>query len=225
MNSNKSRSTQPRLALAPQRSHGRLRVAALMEAGAAVIAEKGFQAATMAEIAARAGAPIGSLYRFFPHKEVLADALIQRFGGLIDEAFDRIKSQIRTLPIKALTEALLSLLVNLHGEKLAIRALLEAHSDWSAKRGEFRSAVLQHIAQTLKLRCPRLSARTAGNMAVVLLHNMKTVSALNAKMEGAALSGSLAELHEMTQLYLVKKLSGNTAIASGSRRAAGGKKE
>jgi AcrR family transcriptional regulator len=42
-----------------------------MEAAAAVIAERGFESATMAEIAARAGAQIGSLYRFFPNKEVL----------------------------------------------------------------------------------------------------------------------------------------------------------
>ena len=63
MNSNKSRPGQKRGALAPQRRPGKLRVAALLEAGALVIAEKGFQAATMAEIASKAGAPIGSLYR------------------------------------------------------------------------------------------------------------------------------------------------------------------
>jgi AcrR family transcriptional regulator len=41
----------------------------------------------MAEIAPAPSAQIGSLYRFFPNKEVLADALIQRYGELIDEAF------------------------------------------------------------------------------------------------------------------------------------------
>ena len=34
-------------------------------------------AATMTEIAARAGAPIGSLYQFFPSKEAPADTLVQ----------------------------------------------------------------------------------------------------------------------------------------------------
>ncbi|HXM07797.1 MAG TPA: TetR family transcriptional regulator, partial [Candidatus Acidoferrum sp.] len=56
-----------RVAVEPQRRPGKLRVAALMEAGAAEIAERGFEGATMAAIAARAGAPIGSLYRFFPN--------------------------------------------------------------------------------------------------------------------------------------------------------------
>jgi AcrR family transcriptional regulator len=39
-----------------------MRVAALLHATATVFAEKGFDAATMTEIAALAGAPIGSLY-------------------------------------------------------------------------------------------------------------------------------------------------------------------
>jgi hypothetical protein len=39
----------------PQRANGRLRVAAILEAAADVIAEKGYEAATMAEIDARDG--------------------------------------------------------------------------------------------------------------------------------------------------------------------------
>src|ERR1700679_4166362 len=102
MPSNKSRPAEIRHALEPQRRPGRLRVATLLEAGAAVIAEKGFQAATMSEIALRAGAPIGSLYRFFPNKEILADALIQRFGELIVKAFGEINSRIKSLSTAAL---------------------------------------------------------------------------------------------------------------------------
>jgi AcrR family transcriptional regulator len=206
MGSNKSRPVKRRIALQPQRRHGRMRVAALLEAGAGVIAEKGFQAATMAEVASRAGAPIGSLYRFFPNKEILADALVQRFCGRIDEAFNKINSRIKTLSIAALTEALLAALVDLHGERLAIRALLEAHVDWSEKRREFRQGVRRHIARTLKLRCSRLGGRTAENMAVVVLNNMKTVNVLNEELKGDARSGALAELHEMTRLYLASKL-------------------
>jgi AcrR family transcriptional regulator len=51
-------------AKAPQRRNGKLRVAAILKAGAAVISEKGYEMATMAEIAARSNTKIGSLYRF-----------------------------------------------------------------------------------------------------------------------------------------------------------------
>ena len=94
------------------------------------------------------------------------------------------------------------MLVDLHGEKLAMRALLEAHSDWSAKRQEFRSAMRRHIAETLMLRRPKLGSTVARNMAVVILQNMKTVSVFNRELRRDERSGALAELREMTRLYL-----------------------
>src|SRR4051812_47366809 len=69
----------------PRRERGRLRVAGLLEAAGAVFAEKGFDGATMTEIAARAGASIGSLYQFFPTKELLADALMDRDTAVLIE--------------------------------------------------------------------------------------------------------------------------------------------
>jgi AcrR family transcriptional regulator len=178
-----------------------------MEAAASVIAERGFEAATMAEIASRAGALVGSLYHFFPNKEVLADALVQRYGGIIDEAFARIDSQAASMPIEALADALVDFLVEIQGESKAMRALLEARAEWSAKRHDFRDAALRHIARTLMLRSPQLGPETARHMAVVLLHNMKTMKALAADSPGAESRGASAELRDMTRLYLASKLA------------------
>jgi len=206
MNSNKSRPAKARTALQPQRSHGKLRFAALLEAGGVVIAEKGFQAATMAEIASKAGAPIGSLYRFFPSKEILADALLQRFVEVVDKMFDDMNLQINSLSTAALTDALLCIVAALHGEGAVIRALLEAHSDWSIKRQEFRSRMRRRIAETLTLRSPKLDRKVARNMAAILLQNMKMVGVLKEELQGDALAGALAELREMTRVYLAAKL-------------------
>jgi AcrR family transcriptional regulator len=206
MDSNKSRSNRRRSVLEPQRARGKLRVASLMESAAAVIAEKGFEAATMAEIAARAGAQIGSLYRFFPNKEVLADALIQRYGELIDEAFGKIEGQMASLSVNDLADKLVDLLVELHGESKAITALLEARSEWSAKRAEFRNAALRRIAQILILRSPKLRPDTADDIAVVLLHNMKTMKAMTLEQGIATSPGAPAALREMNRLYLASKL-------------------
>src|ERR1700679_726024 len=118
-----------RVALEPRRGPGKFRVAALLEAGAAVIAERGLEGATMAEVAARAGAPIGSLYRFFPNKEVLADELLRRFEDIIDGAFAAIDVRAGELSIAALTDALFALIDTLRGEMQAIVALLDARSD------------------------------------------------------------------------------------------------
>lgn len=195
-----------RTALEPQRRHGKLRVAALMRAAAAVIAERGFEAATMAEVAARAGAPIGSLYRFFPNKEVLGDALIKRYDELVDAAFETIDSDPATSSTEAFANALLDLLVDLRSETRAIIALLEARSNWSEKRGQFHCAILEDIAQKLKQRNPRLGTKAAEDMAVVLLSNMKTMVTLSTARDGEPDSGAIAQLREMTRLYLASKL-------------------
>jgi AcrR family transcriptional regulator len=207
MGSNKSRANPERGALTPQRRPGKERVAALMEAAASVIAERGFEAATMAEIAARAGALIGSLYHFFPNKEVLADALIQRYCGIIDEAFARIASQAASMPIEALADALVYFLVELQGESKAMQALLEARAELSTKRDEFRNATLRQIARTLRLRSPQLGPETAQNMAVVLLHNIKIMKILASENGKTNNSGASAELRDMTRLYLANKLT------------------
>jgi AcrR family transcriptional regulator len=177
-----------------------------MEAAAAVIAERGFEAATMAEIASRAGALVGSLYHFFPNKEVLADALIQRYGGIIEEAFARIDGQAALMPIEALAEALLDFMVELQGESKAMVALMEARDEYSAKQQDFRELALRHIAGTLMLRSPQLPLAKAEHIAVVLLHNMKTMKSLASDPVGADTDGPTAELRHMTRIYLRSRL-------------------
>lgn len=53
------------------------RVAELLDAALAVFAEKGFAAARMEDIAARAGAAKGTLYLYFPSKEAVFEALVR----------------------------------------------------------------------------------------------------------------------------------------------------
>src|SRR5688572_25520984 len=115
MSSNKA-NKKKRGAIVPQRSHGKARVGALLEAAAAVIAEKGYDAATMAEIATRAKSPIGSLYRFFPNKEILANALLDRYAILINEAFDAIDETAASMSIEVFADRILNFMVNLQGE-------------------------------------------------------------------------------------------------------------
>jgi AcrR family transcriptional regulator len=67
----------------PKRQRGHERVIILLDAAARVFARKGYDAATMTEIAAEANSSIGSLYQFFPTKPLLAEALhIERLERL-----------------------------------------------------------------------------------------------------------------------------------------------
>src|SRR5260370_35552232 len=82
-------------AVLPKRQRGKQRVAELLAAGAAVFAEKGYAAATMTEIAARAEAPIGSLYQFFPSQEALPHTLVQSYVALLPAALQSPEAQAR----------------------------------------------------------------------------------------------------------------------------------
>src|ERR1700733_14736168 len=119
MSSQKSTAT----ALEPKRQRGRLRVAAILDAGAAVFAERGYDAATMTEIAARADTAIGSLYRFFPTKEVLADALLDRYWERLGAALDAVAERATRLPPGALAHALVDLILGLQPDRAMAVAL------------------------------------------------------------------------------------------------------
>ena len=67
----------------PKRERGKQRVAALIDAGAELFAEKGYEATTMTEIASRAGAAIGSLYQFFPVQGGAGRGAIQSVRGAV----------------------------------------------------------------------------------------------------------------------------------------------
>src|SRR5271163_4842073 len=69
-------STDPRKPASQERS--RVTVDALLEATARVLTKEGYDGASTNKIAAVAGVSIGSLYQYFPSKEALVAAVIDR---------------------------------------------------------------------------------------------------------------------------------------------------
>lgn len=195
-----------RRALAPRRRPGKARVAAVLAAGAAVIAEKGYDAATMAEIAARAKAPIGLLYRFFPNKEILADALVQRYLVLVNEVFDALEEASPRHPTDFVADAILDLGTRLSDETQAMVGLLESRSDWSAQRRKFRDFMVTRIAGILRQRAPGLAKDEARDVAVILLHHIKIMKAFKSGQEVPNSPGAAEELRRMNRWYLAHRL-------------------
>src|ERR1700691_575677 len=110
ISSQMSSDTEIHGARSPKRERGKQRVAALLQAAAELLAEKGYDAATMTEIAARAGAPIGSLYQFFPAKEALADTLVQNYVALLAADLEALEAGARDIDTRALVEGLFRVL-------------------------------------------------------------------------------------------------------------------
>ena len=159
----------------PTRKRGHERVAQLMDGAMAVFEERGYAGATMTEIAARAGAPIGSLYQFFPSKQSLVDALVQRYGEHVFEALDVLDSQVDRLDAAQFARALLSIFMTLRRERLLVLRLLD--STWqepTTRPPRLRNQLRSRIAQIVMRWAPGLEQGLAQMHAIVILQMMKS---------------------------------------------------
>jgi AcrR family transcriptional regulator len=190
----------------PQRERGRRRVADLLHAAALLFAEKGYHAVTMTEVASRAGAPIGSLYQFFPSKEALADALLDRFGERFDDALYEIEERATTLTIPELVDALLDFKAGFQEERAAAAALIESRQEASTKAAELRLSQHRHVTRILRARIPKLSPKRAESMALVVVQLMKAVAAQSAEKDPRIRESVLNELKHVMRLYLNDKM-------------------
>jgi AcrR family transcriptional regulator len=190
---------------APKRQRGKQRVAELLTAGAAVFAEKGYEAATMTEIAARAAAPIGSLYQFFPSKEVLADSLVQNYVALLAADLQALEARARDIDTSDLVRALFSVLRGHPQERAATLPLAEARMDERTRRETFRHLLRRRIAAILRARTPTLSAEAARDCATVVLQLMKAASALQDEEGLTGRATALRELQALVVHYLEQR--------------------
>jgi len=117
--------------------------------------------------------------------------------------------------------------------KAALMKLLDTGQDWSVKREEFRSAVLQRIAKTFMIYRPNLPKESAGDIALVILLNTKAMTT-HLELRDSAPGALFDEFRAMTRLYLQSRLgslypkkrasvmtvSALSAIARGNRSSA-----
>jgi AcrR family transcriptional regulator len=201
-----SSDTETTVARAPKRARGKQRVAELLEAAAAVFAAKGYEAATMTEIAARARAPIGSLYQFFPAKEALADMLVQNYVALLAADLQELEARAAEIDNPTLVARLFGLLRSHPHERTAVQPLVEARMDERTRRTTFRHMVRKHIAAILRSRDPSLPTETARDMAIVMLQMMKAANSLGDEEGLAGRAAGVRDLQALAVRYLEQRL-------------------
>ncbi|WP_293776010.1 TetR/AcrR family transcriptional regulator [uncultured Oxalicibacterium sp.] len=81
----------------PAQARGQERRDAILDAAAALVAEKGIAGMTMHTLAARAQTSIGSLYHFFRDREEVVDALFERHATAIRKINEQICSTADTV--------------------------------------------------------------------------------------------------------------------------------
>lgn len=156
----------------PQQKRGQERVSALLLAASQVLAEKGYEAATMSEIAERAHASIGSLYQFFPNKESIACALNTQCGNAIDKSWHQI---LRSDCCGDLQKALDTLIeatiayIDSHPETVALQQA--PRSTWNqAVRGRLERRIAAFLIKC-QPQLNRVDARLYASVCMQLIKN------------------------------------------------------
>jgi AcrR family transcriptional regulator len=105
-------STKPRKSASQARS--RLTIDALLEATARVLTKEGYDRASTNKIAAVAGVSIGSLYQYFPSKEALVAAVIDRHMHDMLQLVRDALAKAATRPIEVAARDLVSIMLDAH---------------------------------------------------------------------------------------------------------------
>ena len=105
--------TKPRKLASQQRS--RATVDALVEATARILVKEGFDKASTNRIAEVAGVSVGSLYQYFPGKEALVVAVVERHQQEIMQTVRGELAEIRALPVEKAMRKLVAVAVKAHG--------------------------------------------------------------------------------------------------------------
>lgn len=85
-------------AVPPEQSAGHRREQEILEAARSAFAVKGFDGASMQDIARAAGMSVGNFYRYFPSKTAIIHALIRRDIALVEDQFAQIVAAPAPLP-------------------------------------------------------------------------------------------------------------------------------
>ena len=109
---------------APQQQRSRETVDVILAATARVLVKEGFDHASTNRIAEAAGVSIGSLYQYFPSKESLVAALIERHFDEMSEALTEEMARVADLPLAAALRRMVTLMLQAHAVDPALHRVL-----------------------------------------------------------------------------------------------------
>jgi AcrR family transcriptional regulator len=190
----------------PQRAQGERRVASLLDAAAGVFAERGYDAATMTEVAERAGVSIGAVYQYFPNKLALARALRVQYGDEMDASWSTLETQADALTVEALVERIFELLIEFMQARPAYIPLLSAPLAY-ARDPAARDRLRERFAKMFQRRRPALSADEAKRIANVTLQLVKGLNPLYADAKPRERRELVAEFKIVVTAYLNARLA------------------
>lgn len=108
----------------PRQARSQETTRAILEAAARVFAAQGYAAGTTNRIAAAAGVSIGSLYEYFPNKDAILVALMERHIVEGEAAMRALMAQTRPGPLRTQIRTFVQAMIALHAQAPRLHRVL-----------------------------------------------------------------------------------------------------
>jgi AcrR family transcriptional regulator len=192
-----------------RQKRGERRVAALLAAAAEVFAEAGYRAATMSAIAQKAGAPIGSLYQFFPSKEAIADGLLFRYLSEISARWEELDARLPKMDLKEFSHELIRHQIEFFRDRPAFTELVDATSLLSRPgiRSEARAIFARNVQRFLQVFAPNIPVEQLRQIADVTVQLVKAANALSKHVSHRDTKAVVVEMEFVLSSYLENRLA------------------
>lgn len=189
----------------PQLERGERRVVQLLETAAVVLAELGYEAATMTEVAKRAGASIGTVYQYFPNKEALVQALRNQYAAEMVHRWEQVEEATKAMTVAQMAHHIVELTACFVNEHPAYYAVVDAPVKYQ-RSPQARQRLREGIAKVFRNRKRGLSPETAFRMANVALQIVKSMHALYADANPQERQALVKEYKRAVAAYLESRL-------------------
>jgi AcrR family transcriptional regulator len=114
---------------APGQARSKETVNAILEASTRILESEGLRGFNTNAAAAKAGVSVGSLYQYFPNKDAILLALIERFEDAAQEAISEALRSSKGRPLKPSLRLFVRALVETHYSSPRLNRLLEAEEE------------------------------------------------------------------------------------------------
>lgn len=209
----------------PKQARARATIEAILAAAAQILVQDGFEAATTNSIAQRAGVSVGSLYQYFPSKEAVIFALVERHVGKMQRQLEEVIAEYSEAPLEEIVPTYVKAMLAAHrveprlhrvfSEQLPKLAGRDALMRWSEDAERVvRGVLYQHR--------DRLRPRDLEMAAFLLLHAVDAITHALVifrprYLEREALADEISEL--IMRYLLEPEAMTNKQRANGRRRA------
>lgn len=165
----------------PSQARSRATVDAILEAAARIFAARGYAGTTTNHIAAEAGVSVGSLYEYFPNKDALLVALVERHiaeaGALLGAVAARVLTP--TTRLQEAVEDMVQAMIELHAQNPRLHRVLFEEAPLPPqvrlRLDELERTMADWIAQYLSAR-PEVTAPDALTAATVLVQAIEALT-------------------------------------------------